>query len=131
MYSFGQIAQSVEQRTENPCVAGSIPVLAKTNPALQGFFLTGKKAKSLAFVWYRSEAAYRARTGGGPGFQIWPFFHRKNVRKKRQLISCLLKIFHQLIAGDFWGMDLRSTLNHGVTHSFVESLGGRVMGKDI
>ena len=25
---FGQIAQSVEQRTENPCVAGSIPVLA-------------------------------------------------------------------------------------------------------
>lgn len=24
----GQIAQSVEQRTENPCVAGSIPVLA-------------------------------------------------------------------------------------------------------
>jgi hypothetical protein len=27
-FSFGQIAQSVEQRTENPCVAGSIPVLA-------------------------------------------------------------------------------------------------------
>lgn len=26
--SQGQIAQSVEQRTENPCVAGSIPVLA-------------------------------------------------------------------------------------------------------
>ena len=26
---FGFIAQSVEQRTENPCVAGSIPVLAK------------------------------------------------------------------------------------------------------
>ncbi len=25
---FGQIAQLVEQRTENPCVAGSIPVLA-------------------------------------------------------------------------------------------------------
>ena len=25
---YGQIAQSVEQRTENPCVAGSIPVLA-------------------------------------------------------------------------------------------------------
>jgi hypothetical protein len=24
----GQIAQSVEQRTENPCVAGSIPALA-------------------------------------------------------------------------------------------------------
>lgn len=26
----GQIAQSVEQRTENPCVAGSIPVLANS-----------------------------------------------------------------------------------------------------
>ncbi len=25
---FGQIAQSVEQRTENPCVGGSIPPLA-------------------------------------------------------------------------------------------------------
>lgn len=31
---FGQIAQSVEQRTENPCVAGSIPVLATLVGAL-------------------------------------------------------------------------------------------------
>jgi hypothetical protein len=30
----GQIAQSVEQRTENPCVAGSIPVLATPVGAL-------------------------------------------------------------------------------------------------
>ena len=29
MPSFGQIAQLVEQRTENPCVPGSIPGLAK------------------------------------------------------------------------------------------------------
>ena len=28
LLGFGQIAQLVEQRTENPCVAGSIPVLA-------------------------------------------------------------------------------------------------------
>ena len=28
--SNGQIAQSVEQRTENPCVGGSIPPLATT-----------------------------------------------------------------------------------------------------
>ena len=28
-YDDGQVAQSVEQRTENPCVAGSIPALAK------------------------------------------------------------------------------------------------------
>ena len=27
----GQIAQLVEQRTENPCVGGSIPPLATTN----------------------------------------------------------------------------------------------------
>ncbi len=52
----GQIAQSVEQRTENPCVAGSIPVLAKNkNPAMQGFFLARKKATCVAFVWNRNE----------------------------------------------------------------------------
>src|SRR2546425_13277199 len=39
----GQVAQLVEQRTENPCVAGSIPALATTHPptsicsALLGF----------------------------------------------------------------------------------------------
>ena len=30
-YQTGQIAQSVEQRTENPCVAGSIPALGTIN----------------------------------------------------------------------------------------------------
>ena len=30
----GQVAQLVEQRTENPCVAGSIPALATKIPAL-------------------------------------------------------------------------------------------------
>ena len=29
----GQVAQSVEQRTENPCVGGSIPPLATTTPS--------------------------------------------------------------------------------------------------
>jgi hypothetical protein len=29
--SLGQIAQSVEQRTENPCVGGSIPPLATSS----------------------------------------------------------------------------------------------------
>ena len=28
---YGQIAQSVEQRTENPCVGGSIPSLPTSN----------------------------------------------------------------------------------------------------
>jgi hypothetical protein len=52
LLGFGQIAQLVEQRTENPCVAGSIPVLAKF---LLQKFVPRKKAKSLAFVWNRSE----------------------------------------------------------------------------
>ena len=32
--SIGQIAQLVEQRTENPCVGGSIPPLATIFPVL-------------------------------------------------------------------------------------------------
>ncbi len=60
-YLFGQIAQMVEQRTENPCVAGSIPVLAN-------FFYSKKmgrkKVNCLTFVWNRSEALCLARTGG-------------------------------------------------------------------
>ena len=35
---LGQIAQLVEQRTENPCVAGSIPVLAKITHLWWVFF---------------------------------------------------------------------------------------------
>ena len=34
--SAGAVAQSVEQRTENPCVAGSIP--AHTTTLFGGFF---------------------------------------------------------------------------------------------
>ena len=40
----------VEQRTENPCVAGSIPVLANFLPKL-----ARKKAKVLAFLWNRTD----------------------------------------------------------------------------
>jgi hypothetical protein len=32
---FGQVAQLVEQRTENPCVAGSIPALTTKNIRLK------------------------------------------------------------------------------------------------
>ncbi len=36
----GAVAQSVEQRTENPCVAGSIPAhTTKTSTAMLGFFV--------------------------------------------------------------------------------------------
>jgi hypothetical protein len=40
-FRFGQVAQLVEQRTENPCVGGSIPSLAtsKYNNLQVPFFL--------------------------------------------------------------------------------------------
>ena len=37
----GQIAQLVEQRTENPRVGGSIPPLATINPLIYNKFLSG------------------------------------------------------------------------------------------
>ena len=37
-YKYGSIAQSVEQRTENPRVAGSIPARATKNLAFARFF---------------------------------------------------------------------------------------------
>jgi hypothetical protein len=54
---FGQIAQSVEQRTENPCVAGSIPVLAT-------FLFQKIYTKESQEFGFRLEAPCRARTGG-------------------------------------------------------------------
>jgi hypothetical protein len=45
--SFGRIAQSVEQRTENPCVAGSIPVPAKSFPKIW--------TESKPTIWFASE----------------------------------------------------------------------------
>ena len=36
----GRIAQSVEQRTENPCVAGSIPVLATPPETFSGMIMS-------------------------------------------------------------------------------------------
>ena len=37
---IGAVAQSVEQRTENPCVAGSIPAhTTETSTAMLGFFV--------------------------------------------------------------------------------------------
>ena len=44
----GQVAQSVEQRTENPCVGGSIPPLATTSPRFQ--------RKQLLTFFYYSQA---------------------------------------------------------------------------
>ncbi len=39
-FAKGQVAQLVEQRTENPCVGGSIPSLAtKQIKGLRGFFM--------------------------------------------------------------------------------------------
>lgn len=43
----GQIAQLVEQRIENPCVAGSIPALATTETFCRSFLIT----RFRRFVW--------------------------------------------------------------------------------
>ena len=42
----GQVAQSVEQRIENPCVGGSIPPLATTTE--------GKHAKTLPLIYLKT-----------------------------------------------------------------------------
>ena len=36
VFTIGQVAQLVEQRTENPCVGGSIPPLSTENAPLYG-----------------------------------------------------------------------------------------------
>ena len=44
--SFGGVAQLVEQRTENPCVIGSIPIPATTlNPCKTGVYLFLKRTR--------------------------------------------------------------------------------------
>jgi hypothetical protein len=40
----GQVAQSVEQRTENPCVGGSIPPLATNNPSIRLSAVLGRQS---------------------------------------------------------------------------------------
>ena len=50
-FFLGQIAQSVEQRTENPCVAGSIPVLATSAGALTcSCFFLPENSRTIAGV---------------------------------------------------------------------------------
>src|SRR5207245_1202594 len=69
LFCFGQIAQLVEQRTENPCVAGSIPVLAK-------FFEFGKKESKL--LCFRLESnpvrcfSFAKNRAGSPARQHGP-----------------------------------------------------------
>ena len=51
--SKGQIAQSVEQRTENPCVGGSIPPLATTYQLIISIFKSCR-SKSHIFLFFSS-----------------------------------------------------------------------------
>src|SRR5690625_7900485 len=44
---YGSVAQSVEQRTENPCVGGSIPFRATIHEIIQEILYTGGVAKWL------------------------------------------------------------------------------------
>ncbi len=38
LFNGGDVAQLVEQRTENPCVTGSIPVVATASAPKERFF---------------------------------------------------------------------------------------------
>jgi hypothetical protein len=52
---FGAVAQLVEQWTENPCVAGSIPAhttALKTLTEMLGFFITEIFLKILVSTWF-------------------------------------------------------------------------------
>ena len=52
---WGQIAQSVEQRTENPCVGGSIPPLGTIKPQRNlRFFFALKRVLELEFLYIDS-----------------------------------------------------------------------------
>src|SRR5690625_4965010 len=44
---YGSVAQSVEQRTENPCVGGSIPFRATIHEIIREIVYTGGVAKWL------------------------------------------------------------------------------------
>lgn len=49
----GDVAQLVEQRTENPCVGGSIPSITTSPSTLKGFFLSefGERFPRQLFVY--------------------------------------------------------------------------------
>ena len=58
LFSHAQVAQSVEQRIENPRVGGSIPPLGTTNNkslALRGFFVRLHKARMRASNWFAKQ----------------------------------------------------------------------------
>jgi hypothetical protein len=58
---FGQVAQLVEQWTENPCVGGSIPSLSTLKAlSIQGFFIFRLSSYNV-IVWYAggSQMMYR------------------------------------------------------------------------
>jgi hypothetical protein len=57
MQQSGQVAQSVEQRTENPCVGGSIPPLATID-----FARAQRAAKSIKGDSALGHHRFRART---------------------------------------------------------------------
>ena len=63
---LGLVAQSVEQRIENPCVGGSIPPRATKNKLLQN-----ANPRRLAFSFVAEKSAYRisvdSRSSGRPG----------------------------------------------------------------
>ena len=93
---FGRIAQSVEQRTENPCVAGSIPVPANK---FRRNFLSWKEATKRGFCleskWspLAGEPAFWTTKVARKDSQFRPFFLFKKIgRKESQSFGFRLEI---------------------------------------
>ena len=88
----GTLAQLVEQRTENPCVPGSIPggTTQKTLKFLRGFFVFKKQPVlfELRTLFQYSYSSSLLHTMGFSGILIWPRVNRK-VSAKRFFFSGL------------------------------------------
>ena len=79
-FLFGQVAQSVEQRTENPCVGGSIPSLA-TNLKKEAFVV--KKiliALFTLFVFQKANA--EIYYGGGLHYRLFDYAEKVDAPGK-------------------------------------------------
>ena len=86
-WSVGWIAQSVEQRTENPCVGGSIPPPAtisktKRNPHKQRIYSLSVSFQAFGTNWtqYEQETCFLATAGQSRGLPQGVFLETIDLR---------------------------------------------------